>query len=130
MKHVWIAGQREARPLSAMCTKLRVSNSGFRAQKRGGSTNGKRLSNRQRLAPIFARYAKLNGAYDLPRKVKEIRGWGSPASEERVARLVCKHDTRARHKSRFNATADSKHAWPVARRMLDRDSAPAATDHV
>jgi putative transposase len=130
MKYAWIAGQREAYPLPAMCTTLGVSSSGYRAWQRGGRTNGKRLSNTQLLALIRALHAELKGAYGSPRMVREIRARGFPASKERVERLMRENGIRARHKRRYKATTDSKHGLPVAPNVLDRDFAPAAPNQV
>ena len=54
MKYAWIDGQRRAYPLPAMCGTLSVSVSGYRAWRRGGSPNRKRLTNAQLLAVIKA----------------------------------------------------------------------------
>jgi putative transposase len=126
VKYAWIEGQRKAYPLPAMCTTLAVSISGFRAWKSGGRSNGRRLRDPQLLALIRAIHAQLKGAYGSPRMVKEIRGRGFPASKERVERLMRENGIRARHKRRYQATTDSKHALPIAPNLLDRDFAPAA----
>jgi len=130
MKYAWIETQRKAYPLPAMCTTLAVSSSGYRAWRRGGRTNGKRLSNEQLLALIRALHAELKGAYGSPRMVREIRARGFPASKERVERLMRENGIRARHKRRYKATTDSKHGLPVAPNVLDRDFAPAAPNQV
>jgi len=130
VKYAWIDGQRDAYPLPVMCTTLEVSSSGYRAWQRGGRTNGQRLSNEQLLALIRALHAELKGAYGSPRMVREIRARGFPASKERVERLMRENGIRARHKRRYKATTDSKHGWPVAPNVLDRNFAPAAPNQV
>jgi len=52
--------------------------------------------------------------------LRELRGRGFPASKERVERLMRENGIRARHKRRYKATTDSKHALPIARNLLDR----------
>jgi putative transposase len=126
VKYAWIDGQRQAYPLPAMCTTLAVSISGFRAWKSGGRSNGRRLRDPQLLALIRAIHAQLKGAYGSPRMVKEIRGRGFPASKERVERLMRENGIRARHKRRYKATTDSKHALPVAPNLLERNFSPSA----
>jgi putative transposase len=126
VKYAWIDGQRQAYPLPAMCTTLAVSISGFRAWKSGGRSNGRRLRDPQLLALIRAIHAQLKGAYGSPRMVKEIRGRGFPASKERVERLMRENGIRARHKRRYKATTDSKHALPIAPNLLNRNFVPAA----
>ncbi len=76
MKYAWIDGQRKAYPLPAMCTTLDVSISGYRAWKRGGSCNRKRLTNAQLLALIRTIHHELKGAYGSPRMMREVRARG------------------------------------------------------
>lgn len=125
MKYAWIDGQRKAYPLPAMCATLTVSASGYQAWKRGGTPERKRLTDAQLLALIRAIHAELKGAYGSPRMVRELRGRGFPASKERVERLMRENGIRARHKRRFKATTDSKHALTVAPNLLARDFTPA-----
>ena len=47
MKYAWIAGQGQAYTLSEMCGVLDVSISGYRAWKRGGRPDRKRLTDGQ-----------------------------------------------------------------------------------
>ena len=126
MKYAWIDTQRKQFPLPAMCETLAVSASGYRAWKRGGSPNRKRLTEEQLLALIQAIHKALKGAYGSPRMVRELRSRGFPASKPRVERLMREHGIRARHKRRYKATTDSKHRLPVAPNLLDRNFAPQA----
>jgi putative transposase len=126
VKYAWIDGQRKAYALPAMCTTLEVSVSGYRAWKRGGSPQRKRLTDAQMLALIRAIHRELKGAYGSPRLVRELRGRGFPASKPRVERLMRENGIRARHKRRYKATTDSKHGLPVAPNLLARDFAPGA----
>lgn len=66
------------------------------------------------------------GAYGSPRMVRELRDREFRASKERVERLMRENGIRARHKRRFKATTDSKHALPVAPNLLARDFTPAS----
>ena len=91
---------------------------------------GKRLTDAQLLALIRAIHAELKGAYGSPRMVGELRGRGFPAGKERVERLMRENDIRARHKRRYKATTDSKHALPVAPNVLERNFTPSAPNQV
>ena len=73
MKYAWIAGQGKMFALAEMCEVLGVSISGYRAWKRGGTPDRKRLTDRQMLALIRAIHAELKGAYGSPRMVRELR---------------------------------------------------------
>ena len=125
MKYAWIDAHRGTYGLAESCAVLDVSISGYQAWKRGGSPNRQRLTDAQMLALIQAIHAELKGAYGSPRMVRELRGRGFPASKERVERLMRENGIRARHKRRFKATTDSKHALPVAPNLLARDFTPA-----
>lgn len=116
MKYAWIDTQRKAYPLPVMCETLTVSISGYRAWKRGGSPHRKRLTDAQLLALIQAIHQELKGAYGSPRMVRELRARGFPAGKQRVERLMRENGIRARHKRRYKATTDSKHALPVGHR--------------
>jgi Transposase and inactivated derivatives len=126
MKYAWIDTQRKLFPLPAMCTTLAVSHSGYRAWKRGGRANRKRLTEAQMLALIQSVHKELKGAYGSPRMVRELRARGFPASKTRVERIMRVHGIRARHKRRYKATTDSRHALPIAENVLARDFAPQA----
>jgi putative transposase len=126
MKYAWIEAQRKAYPLPVMCDTLAVSISGYRAWRRGGSPKRKRLTGAQLLALIKAIHQELKGAYGSPRMARELRARGFPASKPRVERLMREHGIRARHKRRYKATTDSKHALPVAPNVLDRNFTPPA----
>ena len=130
MKYAWINAQRTEYGLDEMCRVLDVSESGYRAWKRGGKPERKRLTDSQILALIQSTHAELKGAYGSPRMVKELRERGFPASKERVERLMRENGIRARHKRRFKVTTDSRHNLPVAPNLLDRNFTPEAPNQV
>lgn len=130
MKYAWISKHNESYALQEMCGALGVSISGYRAHKRGGTPNRKRLTNAQMLALIRAIHAELKGAYGSPRMVRELRARGFGASKERVERLMRDNGIRARHKRRYKVTTDSKHGLPVAANLLNRNFMPAAPNQV
>jgi putative transposase len=126
MKYAWIDVHREEYELTDLCEVIGVSLNGYRAWKRGGTPNRKRLTDAQMLALIEAIHAELKGAYGSPRMVRELRRRGFPASKERVERLMRDNGIRARHKRRFKTTTDSKHKLPVAPNLLNRNFQPEA----
>lgn len=130
MKYAWIDVERKSFDLAELCAVLNVSVSGYRAWKRGGKPDRKRLTDAQMLALIRSIHAELKGSYGSPRMVRELRGRGFSASKARVERLMRENGIRARHKRRYKATTDSKHALPVADNLLDRAFTPAAPNQV
>ena len=130
MKYAWIDMQAKAFALIEMCSVLEVSVSGYRAWKRGGRPDRKRLTDDQTVAVIRAIHAELKGAYGSPRMIRELRLRGFTAGKERVERLMRENGIRARHKRRYKVTTDSKHGFPVAKNLLSRKFSPAAPNQV
>lgn len=130
VKSAWIDAHRKAYPLPAMCGILAVSGGGYRAWKRGGSPNRKRLTDARLLALIEALHKELKGACGSPRMGQDLRARGFSAAKPRGERLMRESGIRARHKRRCKATTESKHALPVAPNVLDRDFTPAASNRV
>ncbi len=130
MKYAWIAEQGLRYPLVDMCKVLDVSISGYRAWKRGGRPDRKRLTDAQMLALIRSIHAEIRGAYGSPRMVRELQARGFPAGRERVERLMRENGIRARHKRCYKVTTDSKHGLPVAGNLLDRNFAPPSPNQV
>ena len=129
MKYAWI-DEQEGFALAEMCAVLEVSVSGYRAWKRGGKPDRKRLSDSQMRALIQAIHAEHKGAYGSPRMVRELRERGFAASKERVERLMRENGLRARHKRRYKVTTDSKHGLPVSANTLARNFTPTAPNRV
>ena len=67
MKYAWIDGQCRDYPLAALCEVLSVSINGYRAWKRGGTVERKRLTEVQLLSLIESIHAEVKGAYGSPR---------------------------------------------------------------
>lgn len=77
-------------------------------------------------ALVRAIHAELKGAYGRPRMVRELRLRDFSASKERLERLMHENGSRARHKRRYKATTDAKHALPVADNLPNRNLTPTA----
>ena len=130
MKYAWIAGRVKVFSLAEMCDVLDVSMSGYRAWKRGGTPDRKRLTDCQMLALIRSIHKEFKGAYGAPRVVRELRNRQFSASKERVERLMRENGIHARHKRRYKVTTDSKHTLPVADNLLARNFTPTAPNRV
>jgi transposase InsO family protein len=130
VKYAWIDGQCRDYPLAALCEVLSVSINGYRAWKRGGTVERKRLTEVQLLSLIKSIHAEVKGAYGSPRMTEEIRSRGFPASKTRVERLMSRHGIRARHRRRYRVTTDSGHKLPVAQNLLNREFTPHEPNRV
>jgi len=129
VRYAWIDSQRDSYPLQALCEMLGVSTSGyFDWKKCGGPTHW--LSDEQLLALIRSVHAEYRQAYGSPRISEELKSRGIPVSLDRVKRLMRENGIRAKHKRRYKATTDSKHALPVAPNLLDRQFETSAPDQV
>jgi putative transposase len=125
VKYAWIECHRQRWALGMLCKLLGVSPSGFKAWRAGGKSRGDRLSDMQLLSLIRAIHREFRGAYGSPRMHRELRERGYRVGKERVERVMREHGIRARHKRRWKATTDSKHALPVAADLIGRNFAPA-----
>ena len=129
MRYAFIDQHRDSYPLQTLCTVLQVSDSGFVAwQQSEGPT--KWLSDSKLLELIREIHGETKAAYGSPRIFLELKGRGIPVSKGRVERLMREHGLRGRHKRRFKATTDSKHALPVAPNRLDQNFETTRPDEV
>jgi putative transposase len=128
VKYAWIDQHALVWPVARLCRALGVSQSGFKAWRGGGKRCAERLSELQLLKLIRAIQAQVKGAYGSPRMHKELRERGYRVGKARVERVMREHGIRARHKRRYRATTDSKHALPVAPNLVARDFSPARPD--
>ena len=129
MKYAFIEQQRDLYPLQMLCQVLEVSDSGFASWQR---SEGPRcwFSDRELLARIREIHRETRGAYGSPRIHQELKSLGIPVSRGRVERLMRENNLRGRHKRRFKATTDSKHALPVAPNRLEQDFTTVRPDQV
>ena len=125
MKYAWIEKHTPAWPTARPCRALGVSESGFKAWRRGGTRQAQRLNDTQLLRHMRTIQVEAKGAYGSPRMHKELCERGHRVGKQRVERIMRENGIRARHKRRWRATTDSKHTLPVAPNLLDRDFSPA-----
>lgn len=122
--------QRRGYPLPEMCVVLDVSASGYRAWYSGGTPGSTCLSDVRAVVLIKAIHAQVRGAYGSRRMHRALQGDGHRVGLSRVERPMRDNGVRARHKRRYKATTDSKHALPVAANLLDRQFSAKARDQV
>ncbi len=121
MIFAWIEGHRHAFPVRAMCDTLGVSTSGFYAcrVRRPGPRQCRREALRKQIAEV---HAQARGVYGSPRVHRELLARGVRICENTVARLMRAEGLRSKRVKRFvPRTTESKHAFPVAQNLLDRD---------
>jgi transposase InsO family protein len=120
MKYQFIEKNRSAFAVEKMCLVLKVTTSGYYAQKKRGISK-QALENETLDHNIREAHKKSRGVYGSPRIAKELKGQGIDCSENRVARRMQKNAIVAKTKRRFKVTTQSKHKHPVAENVLKQN---------
>ena len=101
--------------LNALCQGLEVSRSGFFAWRK-----------RDRQACPFdqavkAAFAMHKGRAGAPCLTDDVHALEIKVSERTIGRSLSSQGLRCNHKRKFKYTTDSKHQWPVAENLLNRN---------
>jgi len=116
-------------PVQVMCELLGVSRGGYYARA-GRAESARAADDRTLAAEIRAAYEASRGRYGSPRVHAELRARGRRIGRKRVARLMRGMDLAARRRRRFRRTTDSRHAFPIAPNLLERNFTAEAPDRV
>lgn len=103
-----------------MCKVLGVSRSGYYAW-RSSKPSQRALQNQSLTNQIVGIYKDSKGTYGSPRITQELRRNHARVSRPRVARLMKKANIRSITRKKFVVTTDSKHNYPVAENLLNRN---------
>jgi len=118
-----IDNHRDEFSLEPMCRALQVSSSGYHSWRRRPLSE--RRKDELRLVELIEKiHHRSNETYGSPRIHAVLTRDGETCSQDRVARLMRKHCIRAKTKKKFKATTNSKHKFPVADNVLDRNFNP------
>jgi len=99
---------------------LEVSKSGYYAWKKR-SKSQRKIDNEALLIEIRRVFVENDGNYGSPRIWESLKEGKIPCSQNRVARLMHEEGLVAIHRRKFKATTDSKHNWPIAPNLLERN---------
>ena len=120
MRFAFISEEKVAFPVAVLCRVLAVSPSGYYAsQGRPASLHARRdqdLSER-----IAAIHHGSRRRYGSPRVHADLKASGDRVGCKRVARLMRENKLVARCRHRFRTTTDSKHSFPIAPNVLERN---------
>lgn len=120
MKFAFISQEKVAFPIAVLCRVLAVSTSGFYASEaRPEAAHAQR--DRELAAKVAAAHARSRKRYGSPRIHAELKAAGERVARKRVARLMRESSLAARFRRRFRKTTDSKHAFPIAPNVLERN---------
>ncbi len=120
MKFAFVSQEKVAFPIAVLCRLLDVSTSGYYAS--CGRPRSSRARRDEELAErVAAAHLGSKRRYGSPRVHAELKAAGERVGRKRVARIMRENKLAARKRRRFRATTDSKHGFPIAPNMLERD---------
>ena len=107
-------------PIEMMCQVLGVSRSGYYSWKQRKPSK-RAIEEEKLMEQIRLIHNNSRFTYGSPRIREELKKNYVHVSRRRVARLMKKANIHARRKKRFKATTDSRHRFPVAPNLLNRE---------
>jgi len=116
-------------PVRLMCRLLAVSPSGYYAWV-ARPESSRAAENRRLVAEIRVIHAESRRTYGSPRVHATLQAQGKRIGEHRVARLMRTSAIRAKTITKWRATTDSAHPYPVVPNTLNRQFAVAAPNRV
>jgi len=120
VKFAWIAAEKAAFRVSALCRALGVAPSGFYAwRRRPESAHAQR--DRQLRVWVRTSFEGSKHRYGSPRIHRDLLEQDVRVSRKRVIRLMQEDGLKARVRKRFKCTTMSDHDQPVAANLLDRE---------
>jgi len=103
-----------------MCKVLRASKSGYYKWLKSGPSK-RVLQNKLLTEQICQIYHQSKQTYGSPRITRELWARSIKVSRPRVARLMQKAGIQSKIRKKYIITTDSKHKFPIADNLLDRD---------
>jgi transposase InsO family protein len=120
MKYQFIREHAQEYPVRRQCRVLAVAESGYYGWLQA-QPSARQQADEQLLVEIQAIYQQHRRLYGSPRIHAELKKRGWQCSRKRVARLMRQaHLTSVRQRQRRLQTTDSKHPYPVAANILNR----------
>ena len=130
MRFRFIEDRRADYPVTIMCDVLGVSPAGYYAW-RARPESPRAAANRALVDDIKRVHRDTNGRYGSPRVHAELRAQGRGASRGRIERLMRGHGIRAiMARPRRVRTTDSRHDFPIAPNLLERNFIAAAPNRI
>jgi putative transposase len=121
MRFRFIEDRRADYPVRILCDVLEVSPAGYYAW-RSRPESRRSTANRQLVNDIKRVHRDAYGRYGSPRIHIELKAQGRGVSRGRVERLMRRHGIRAiMARPRWVRTTDSRHEFPIASNLLDRN---------
>ena len=130
MRFRFIEDRRADYPVTIMCEVLGVSPAGYYAW-RSRPESRRSAANRELVDDIKRVHRDTSGRYGSPRIHAELKAQGRGVSRGRIERLMRHHGIRAiMARPRRVRTTDSRHDFPIAPNLLDRNFTAAAPNRI
>ena len=125
MKFAFVSDEKVAFPIAVLCRVMDVSTSGFYAsQCRPASPRAMRDAALS--IQIMASHEASKETYGSPRIREDLIGLGERVGRNRITRIMREKKLKVRARRKFRVTTDSKHKFPIAPNILQRDFTAAA----
>jgi len=111
------------------CRVLKLSPSGYYAWC-GRGVSAREIEDARLIDKIRNIYDATGGVYGVRRIYRQLLADGENCSVNRVARLMRKCGLKAKSRRKYQVTTDSKHSFPVAENLLDREFFSAGPNQV
>ena len=129
MKYEFIQAHRHEFSITRICQVFGISKSGYYAWVK--NPIGKReKENMMILDRIIYYHEKSNRVYGSPKIHQDLHDEGLLCNIKRVERLMRENNIRAKMSKKFKSTTDSKHTYPVADNILNREFSVDKKDRV
>ena len=130
MRFRFIEDRRADYPVTIMCDVLGVSPAGYYAW-RSRAESRRSAANRELVDDIKRVHRDTSGRYGSPRIHAELKAQGRGVSRGRIERLMRHHGIRAiMARPRRVRTTDSRHDFPIAPNLLDRNFTATAPNRI
>jgi putative transposase len=130
MRFRFIEDRRADCPVTVICSVLGVSPAGYYAW-RSRPESRRSAANRHLIDDIKRVHRDTHGRYGSPRIHVELKAQGRGVSRGRIERLMRHHGVRAiMARPRRVRTTDSRHDFPIAPNLLDRNFTAAAPNRI
>ena len=120
MKFGFITEEKVAFPIVVLCRVLEVSPSGYYAS-RGRQASSRARRDGELSEQIATSHRASKRRYGSPRVHADLKAGGVRVGRKRVARLMRERRLVALCRRRYRTTTDSKHSFPIAPNLLERN---------
>ena len=130
MRYQFIERQKKAYPMTVLCEVMEVSRSGYYDYVQRQT---KRIQPPQEQALVYrvkAIHEETGGSYGSRRMAQQLQAEGYAVGRYQARSLMRQAEVAVKPKKRFKVTTDSRHRYPVAPNLLDRQFTVAAANRV